>query len=80
MSVHLLHRTGGGEQTIPADIYYKLLTKTTQILREEYMQKMLQAKGELEKRFVNINFSFLWPSKFTRKINIFKKLNKIYNL
>jgi len=43
-------RSGGGNEMIPADLYYKLLTKTTQILREEYMQKMLHAKVELEKR------------------------------
>jgi len=35
---------------IPPDVYYKLLTKTTHILREEYIQKMLYAKGELDKR------------------------------
>ena len=66
----MLHRTGGGEQTIPADTYYKLLTKTTQILREEYMQKMLQAKGELEKRFGNINFPFCGRQNLLEKIHI----------
>ena len=45
-------RSGGGDEKIPVDVYYKLLTKTTQILREEYIQKMIQAKVEYEKRLV----------------------------
>merc|ERR1711962_1639908 len=43
-------RSGGADQTIPADVYYKLLTKTTQILHEEYLAKMVQVKLELQKR------------------------------
>jgi len=43
-------RSGGEEEMIPADVYYKLLTKTTQVLHEEYLQKMVQAKLELQKR------------------------------
>ena len=35
-------RSGGDTQTIPADTYYKLLTKTTQVLHEEYLSKMVQ--------------------------------------
>merc|ERR1712168_969196 len=43
-------RSGGADQTIPADVYYKLLTKTTQVLHEEYLAKMVQVKLELQKR------------------------------
>jgi hypothetical protein len=43
-------RSGGAEQTIPADTYYKLLTKTTQVLHGEYLAKMVQVKLELQKR------------------------------
>jgi len=43
-------RSGGGDKKISADDYYQILTKTTQVLREEYMQKMIIAKIELEKR------------------------------
>ena len=48
--VFLLFRSNGGDQKVPIDVYYKLLTKTTQILREEYIQKMREAKVEYEKR------------------------------
>lgn len=43
-------RTGGEEKLIPADTYFKLLTKTTQVLHEEYLQKVIKAKLELQKR------------------------------
>jgi len=43
-------RSGGNEQTIPADVYYKLLTKTTQVLHKEYLAKMDHAKLELQRR------------------------------
>ncbi|XP_065664381.1 nucleoporin 88 isoform X3 [Hydra vulgaris] len=45
-----LIRSGEGNKTLPADDYYRLLTATTQILREEYLQKLIHAKIELEKR------------------------------
>ena len=47
-----LIRYAEGNRTLPADEYYKLLTTITQILREEYLQKMMHAKIELEKRFL----------------------------
>jgi len=43
-------KCGGSDDLIPPDVYFKLLTKTTQVLREEYIQKMLLAKAELDKR------------------------------
>ncbi|XP_057295647.1 nucleoporin 88-like [Hydractinia symbiolongicarpus] len=43
-------RCGGSEDSVPIDAYYRLLTKTTKILREEYIQKLLLAKIQLENR------------------------------
>merc|ERR1712048_372537 len=45
-------RCGGGDEVISADVYYNLLTRSTQIMREEYLEKMLTAKNEIENRCV----------------------------
>jgi len=47
--IYCFHRQVG-DDLLPPDVYYKLLTKSTQILREQYIHKMLLAKAELENR------------------------------